>query len=75
MREEKTFCDFCSSDLTCTDCLDRYILVVDAEKLSKTAAFVVDVYILPPIERQLHFCGSGCLREYFNKHYPKPGKD
>lgn len=59
-------CKYCQRDLsTCGPVMD-YRLVLKCESIPIDGA-TVDVYMQPPIESDLYFCGFGCLKQWVNR--------
>ena len=61
-------CDHCSSNLTTTGNSIDYRVCISSERIPCHSGEVTDMMIYPPIPNDLHFCGTGCLREYFKAH-------
>ena len=59
MQEIK--CDQCNEDLTCSKGATKYKLTLSCEKCPSDGPCVSLLLVLPPIERDYHFCGLKCL--------------
>lgn len=60
-------CDYCESDLTVSEGITKYRLDLICTACQHVGGNVLDVYIYPPLDKDLHFCGLGCLNRYFEK--------
>ncbi len=58
-------CDSCNRDLTSCEQIMDFRLNVKCERIPMVSGIVIDVMIYPPIDRELNFCGIGCLNKYF----------
>lgn len=70
MEHKKVTCDGCGNDISSTGNSIDYRLLLKAEKLPYRSACVTDMMIYPPIERDAHFCGIGCLRVWLDSKTP-----
>ena len=61
-------CDFCKTELNKSCGVTRYRLNLSCETLLDYGGISFDVYVLPPLEGDFHFCGLGCLREWLKKN-------
>lgn len=60
-------CDNCKKDLNFSDGFTKYALKLSCSALPHNEGYVLDVYVYPPIENDLHFCGLGCLKKYLEE--------
>jgi hypothetical protein len=62
----KVTCDKCGTDITYTDNVDDYRLVLMVERISSNPNINVltSMNNYPPIARNMHFCGIKCLKTY-----------
>lgn len=65
--EVKINCDSCNADLSphVTSYPNHYILKVSVEDIAISSGCVVyAIYINPPINQDLYFCGLACMKNY-----------
>jgi hypothetical protein len=75
MLTQKVTCDHCCADITDTGNELGYRLNLSAERLliNCKAMAVTAMMVYPPINRDHHFCGLNCLREWLNvQKTPRP---
>lgn len=64
---DKVTCNNCHKDLSTTTNSNGWRISLRSEEIPPHSGPVTDVYILPPIEEDLHFCGIGCLNVYLQE--------
>lgn len=57
-------CDHCHQQLETCESVNGWRLRLTAESLREVGGVSIDIYILPPIDRDRYFCGVGCLAEW-----------
>jgi len=69
MIKTQITCDFCRNDLSYTDNVVDYRLVLRSEHIPIEPSLLVCTSAMkyPYIKGDLHFCGIQCLKEYFAK--------
>ena len=72
MRVETVTCDNCGRDISATaNCVD-YRLALVVERLPARSDYVTSMMLYPPIDRDAHFCGLGCLTKWIGRKSPTP---
>ncbi len=62
---ERINCDLCGCDLSITgNCMDWRVLVKSEAISPEVGAAVTDMWIDPPVAKNAHFCGLGCLQRW-----------
>ncbi len=68
MAEQRTItCDCCKSDITSSESVPRFRVVLSAEPLRLTGWGVAAVLVTPWPDRTYHFCGRSCLVEWLTR--------
>lgn len=71
MRKTEIFCDSCNYDLTETDAMPKFRLVVGCEALPHKGNFINAVAVHPPLNGTHHFCGIKCLENFLKDRKEK----
>lgn len=67
MNQESVTCDGCGKDITTTgNCVD-YRLALVVESIPCGRNMVTLLHVTPPLNRDHHFCGVGCLKNWITK--------
>ena len=66
-KEIKITCDNCDKDITYTDRMPAYRVVIDCERLQNVSNSEFAINVIPPIPNTLYFCSLGCMKNYFEK--------
>jgi len=57
-------CDNCKFDLSISEGATKYRLDLICNRCPHDDSPTCDIYIIPPIDSDKHFCGLGCLKEW-----------
>jgi hypothetical protein len=57
-------CDHCGADLGQNDNVPRYYLHVRCCRRPTGLGPILDIFVIPPIADDLHFCGLYCLCQW-----------
>lgn len=68
MKQIKITCDNCMNDITQTDATPAYRIELQAKPMPHSTSFIHDLCVMPPIDREMYFCGVGCLKQWVNKN-------
>jgi hypothetical protein len=61
-------CDSCNKEITYDHGVNDYRILLRAERLEMGESLCrIDIFMLPPIERDYHFCDLGCLENWLKK--------
>ncbi len=61
-------CSFCGEDLRKLNrSITDYCLLLRAAELPNTTGVSIDVFVVPPIDKDHWFCGMGCLSKWIDK--------
>ena len=68
--ETKTKCDNCWREFNTDASIPQYGIKVlpNDYRIKNSCGVEHDVYVFPPIEKNLDFCGLLCLKEWANKN-------
>jgi hypothetical protein len=66
MKKCEITCDSCKRNISFTGNSIDYRLALINEKIPSRGGAVSDMYMLPLIEDNAHFCGLGCLKKWIN---------
>jgi len=64
MKSENVTCDLCSKELNETPFMAQYRLVLTVERMPNRGPTALATARRPPISRDYHFCGTGCLKGF-----------
>lgn len=71
MKTTAHTCDNCQRDISESNGMRSFRLALRAEKIKNSSGFEYAVYVSPPIERDMHFCGTACLADWVDTIRPK----
>ncbi len=70
MKNMEYFCDWCNGDLNTSKGITKFRLTLSCKHLPHGPdGFVIDVYVMSPINREYHFCGNKCLKNYVKEKF------
>ena len=72
MKVINVFCDACDTDLTSTEYVPGYRLILEAEIIPHTGQVVAAIAIYPPIKKAHHFCDRQCLEKWLQMYKNSP---
>lgn len=64
MRKVEITCDYCKKDISETDSMPAYRIVLQCEQIPHNTDFIYSAMVYPPIDHTMHFCGLGCLKKW-----------
>ena len=64
MKKTTITCDSCEKDLTTTNHQIDYYFSLNEESKINVSGFATALHIAPPMGRNHHFCGLGCLKTW-----------
>lgn len=64
MKTNNVLCDACGADITSTFNNVDYRLELRVERLPLRGDSCTDMYIVPPLDRDYHFCSKSCLTKW-----------
>jgi len=68
-KQTTVICDSCGKDITNTDKMPKYRIIVRSEPLPHVGDIVYAVPNINPIPKPLYFCSVDCMLDYFNNEF------